>query len=614
MDRQAGLYGKIIDSVNEGIIAIDGNGEIKCYNRKAREIFGISSIQGVGHASGKLEEGDIVVIADNSLGTDDGGLTAEDLRCIGISTSIPRGSAFVAVGILGGEMQGRIAYLENPEGADKLQEQCEIKGHKLRVWIDLMQQTAMIVIDGQSFAYSFLKSIGHMAAVCAETGRIKFYQSAGYTARREDIKSLLQGKAYQAKGEGALEMDVLGRSIFDVHPREFNINIIEFLEAAKGKEIAYSKEVKEINGYLTRCSLILVREEGEAAGAILKVEDITELKNVIEERDNAIAALNAVRSRMKHSEEDAFKEITGQSESIRMVKRLAAKAAESDSTVLLLGESGTGKGLVAECIHKNGKRKKGPFIYVNCAAIPENLLESEFFGYEGGAFTGARKDGKAGLFEAADDGTIFLDEIGDMPPFFQVKLLHVLQSRNIRRVGGIRDIRTDVRIIAATNRDLEAAVADGSFRKDLFYRISVFPIYIPPLRLRREDIFLLIHDLLPKICIRVGCNEKRISGEAIRLLTDKAWSGNVRELENALERAVNMAEGGILLKEHFNLKQERGVNPSYCGVTLSAVLEQAERNAIAEALRISEGNKAEAMKLLDIGKTGFYEKLKKYRL
>jgi transcriptional regulator with PAS, ATPase and Fis domain len=243
------------------------------------------------------------------------------------------------------------------------------------------------------------------------------------------------------------------------------------------------------------------------------------------------------------------------------------------------------------------------------------LIESELFGYEGGAFTGSKREGKKGLFEAADEGTIFLDEIGDMPLFMQAKLLYVLQEKKFNRVGSTDFISVNVKIIAATNKDLESSVREGTFRNDLYYRINVFPILIPPLRHRQEDIFPLILNLLPKICRRTGIREKKISVEVIKELLSYDWPGNVRELENILERAVNITEGDTIFLEHTNIRLLKGKGENEnLAYSLSETIESAEKAAIDKALKISGGNKIKAMELLNISKTSFYDKCKKYNL
>ncbi len=601
----------IIDMVNEGIIAIDCDGTIKSYNKEAKEIFGLTYNQGIGHPSGVIENGDIVIIGDNCFGEDDGGLEIEDLRLFGVGDSeLKKGDAFVATGIVGSHIGSAVIEITKKHYG-KLFLETEMKNYKIKSNIDFANKTIELSVDNQCFSFKYIKALGHMVILGGTTGMVKFYQAKGYTVRREALKEILMGKVFEAKGNSSTAMEVIGRNIFEVHPKETNINIIEFLEAARGKDISYINEVREINGRPTRCTLMQLKSSERIQGALLKVEDITELSNVMKQRDSAIASLNEAENRFKIDE--GFEKIIGQSESIKAVKKLCRKAADTDSTILILGESGTGKGLIAESIHKKSRRRAKPFIYVNCTSIPHELLESEIFGYEGGAFTGARKEGKKGLFEAADGGSIFLDEIGEIPQFIQVKLLHVLQTKSFMRVGSTKEIYADVKIITATNKDLDKAVREGCFRKDLYYRINIFPIYIPPLRLRREDIYPLIHHLLPEICKKIKVSEKFISAEAIKTMIDYEWPGNVRELENILERAVNIADGDTIFPEHLNLNVDIDSSVNNFHVkSLKDALIDAEKIAIENALEATNRNKSEAMRILGIGKTSFYEKLKKY--
>jgi len=607
------MFKTIIDEIGEGIIVIDSEGMIEHYNRKAKEIFGIIFNHGLGHEEGHIETGDIVIIADSALGADDGGLMPEDLLCLGVDPGELRaGYSFITIGNFGGSKDSAILkYSDRKDRKLMLLANDNLLNDRISVSLDPEANIAVISVGDCIYSYKYARSIGHMVVICGKTGSVKFYQAKGYTTRREDVKMLLQGKSFAAKGDMNVELNLDGHSIFDIHPKESNINIVEFLEAAKGKEISYADQVKEINGRLTRCSLIPLKKGDRVKGAMLKVQDISELDNVIRERDYAIASLNEAENKLKL--DDRFAVIIGQSDSINTVRRLARKAAETDSTVLIMGESGTGKGLVAECIHYGSKRSKKPFIYVNCASIPSELIESELFGYEGGAFTGSKREGKKGLFEAADEGTVFLDEIGDMPLFMQAKLLYVLQEKKFNRVGSTDSISVNVKIIAATNKDLEKLVHEGSFRSDLYYRINVFPILIPPLRQRQEDIYPLITSLLPKICRRTGIKEKKISIEVIKELLSYNWPGNVRELENVLERAVNITEGDTILPEHTNIQLLKGrAGEGIISCTLSETVENAEKAAIERAMKIAGGNKNEAMSILNISKTSFYDKIKKY--
>ena len=248
----------------------------------------------------------------------------------------------------------------------------------------------------------------------------------------------------------------------------------------------------------------------------------------------------------------AFEEIIHQSVKLRRVVETAKMVAKGTSTVLLRGESGTGKELFARAIHRESLRAQAPFIPINCAALPDSLLESELFGYEEGSFTGAAKGGKKGLFEQAEHGTIFLDEIGEIPTQIQIRLLRVLQEGMIRRVGGAKELSVDVRIVAATHRNLEEMIQKGEFREDLYYRLNVIPLRIPPLRERSEDIPLIAQHLIRKISGKLGKSEIHLTKESIDLLMSQPWPGNVRQLENILECIINVQDSAELKPQHFH--------------------------------------------------------------
>ncbi len=297
--------------------------------------------------------------------------------------------------------------------------------------------------------------------------------------------------------------------------------------------------------------------------------------------------------------------IVGKSALMQQLFRVMDRVAQADATVLITGESGTGKELVAQAIHRRSARAGKPFVPVNCGAIPEELLESEFFGHEKGAFSGAIRT-KVGRFEIAQGGTIFLDEIGEMSAKLQVKLLRFLQERSFERVGGIRPIEVDVRVIAAANKDLWKAVQEGSFREDLFYRLHVVPIHIPPLRERREDIPLLVEYFLERHCRRRGWEKKRVSPRVIECFLNYPWPGNVRELENLVERLVILSDGGEItegdLPERFRTSRIPRVDSGLLklpeeGLDLKRVLEEIERGFILQALERTAGVKNQAAKL-----------------
>ncbi|MBI5748217.1 MAG: sigma 54-interacting transcriptional regulator [Nitrospinae bacterium] len=333
-----------------------------------------------------------------------------------------------------------------------------------------------------------------------------------------------------------------------------------------------------------------------------------------------------------------FSGIVGESEKIKGVLSLVEKILDDDSTILILGESGTGKELVAKAIHYNSRRADKPLIPVNCGAIPEELLESELFGHEKGSFTGAIRM-RMGKFELADSGTIFLDEIGDMSPALQVKMLRVLQEQEFERVGGMKSLKVDIRVIAATHRNLEKEVESNKFREDLFYRLNVIPISIPPLRERKSDIPILANHFLLKFNRIKNRNIEGFSEEAMKCLSEYHWPGNVRELENIIERTVILKGKGIVRpadlpekvqkwdgKPHIHTEDERlvisdnaaiedtsqpAINISESGINLNQMVEDFENKLILEALKKVEWNKAKAANLLGIKRTTLIEKLKK---
>ena len=314
-------------------------------------------------------------------------------------------------------------------------------------------------------------------------------------------------------------------------------------------------------------------------------------------------------------------QIIGESEPMRKVFEMVRKVADTKSNVLISGESGTGKELIARAIHNNSGRSRLPFVTVNCSAMPEPLLESELFGHMKGAFTGAVSN-KAGLFEVANGGSIFLDEIGETTPTMQVKLLRVIQEREFRRVGGTRDMKVDVRVIAATNKDLEKAIADGSFREDLYYRLDVIPIQLPPLRQRAEDIPLLAQHFLERVARTGGKPALSLSPQATQLLLAHEWKGNVRELENLIERVVAFAAGPQITEADLEGWLHRPtVAPATTptdlppdGVDLEAIINSIEKDLLLKALEKARWVKKKAATLLRLNARSFRYRLEKYAI
>ena len=322
--------------------------------------------------------------------------------------------------------------------------------------------------------------------------------------------------------------------------------------------------------------------------------------------------------RQELDERYGFDRIVGRAPSFRETLTRAAKVAPTETTVLLTGESGTGKELVARAIHHASPRADGPFVAINCAALPETLVESELFGHERGAFTGADKQ-KPGRFELAAGGTLFLDEVAELPPSVQAKLLRVLQEHEFQRVGGTGTLRADVRLITATNRDLARAVEEGEFREDLYYRMNVFQVHLPPLRERGDDILLLANHFVRELGSRIGRGEPGLSRDAQELLRSYRWPGNIRELANAVERALILADGGLLAAAHFGLDGTRGQrleagNGQASEKSLPEGLADVEKRAIRAALEHTKGNKTQAAVILGITRTKLHTRLKRFGL
>ncbi|MGB9920042.1 MAG: sigma-54 interaction domain-containing protein [Moorellales bacterium] len=356
-----------------------------------------------------------------------------------------------------------------------------------------------------------------------------------------------------------------------------------------------------------------VYREGRLLGAVVFFQEVSWALEILDQLKRAQETLAVLSSKIEEigRAPHTFASIIGQNPRFCQAVEMARKAAATDATVLLRGESGTGKDLFAGAIHNASRRAKYPFVQVNCAAIPETLLESEFFGYEKGAFTGATQR-KLGTFELADRGTLFLDEIGDMDLRLQAKLLQVLQSGEFRRIGGTTAIKVDVRVIAATNRNLEELMDKGLFREDLYFRLNVVEITLPPLRDRKEDIPLLIEYLLPRIGRKIGKRVAGISQEALEMLRQYCWPGNVRELENVLERALVMAEEGKPIQpEHILPSRLRAVAGEEI-LPLSELEEMMIRRALSR-FGTSVRGKKEAARALGISLSTLYEKLRRMK-
>ncbi len=386
--------------------------------------------------------------------------------------------------------------------------------------------------------------------------------------------------------------------------------------------IAELGELQKIGNMRVVVSRIPLYRDGKCVGAAGKIDfqDLSQVNRLAHKVEHLQKELEALRKRKGAVGPDvrfSFGDVVALAPASREAKETAVRAAPQDSTVLLLGESGVGKEVFAHAIHAFSTRAAGPFVRVNCSAIQETLFESELFGYEDGAFTGARKGGKQGKFEMADGGTIFLDEIGDMPLAVQAKLLRVLQEREIEKVGSEEVLKVDVRVIAATNQDLRKQAEDGRFRRDLYYRLSVIPIRIPPLRERHEDIPELIRIFWEALRKRHGIYHKALSPEAQKLLERYEWPGNIRELHNVLERALTIVVEPVISDEQVRMIMvgARETHADFClsaDCGLSELVEQTERRALGFALARTNNNRLQAAKLLGISRALLYKKMHAY--
>jgi DNA-binding NtrC family response regulator len=385
---------------------------------------------------------------------------------------------------------------------------------------------------------------------------------------------------------------------------------LEFLHTLKRANAALPVVV------MTAFGTVETAVEAMKAGAsdyVLKPFSLDEMRMVVQKeldvrrlRDENRSLREALQQRYQHPN------IVARSRKMQEVLATVERVAATNSTVLLGGESGVGKDLIARAIHEKSRRAAGPFIKINSTAIPETLLESELFGYEKGAFTGATSS-KAGKFEVADKGTLFLDEIGDIPAATQVKLLRVLQEREFERLGSTRTVKVDVRLVAATNRDLRAALEEGTFREDLYYRLNVVPIDIPPLRDHKEDIPDLVNLFCARFAKESGKPITTVSPTGLKLLMDHYWPGNVRELQNIVERATALASGPIIEAADIHLDESRArpANATAALLPEGMTLEQWEDEMIREALRRANGNKSQAARALGLSRNAFRYRLSK---
>lgn len=405
------------------------------------------------------------------------------------------------------------------------------------------------------------------------------------------------------------KQQIIGETITDFFKKE-DLMVLKVLETEKPVRNIYHRPRNDKHVFVN--SSPVYDSENRLIGAVSVEQDITHIVKLNEKLSATSTRLNELKQKVYHKQlETPFSKLTGRSPAIQRTIQLAVKSAKTNATVLILGESGTGKELCAQAIHETSTRKDQPFVPINCGAIPHALFESELFGYERGAFTGAVKE-KAGKIEMANGGTLFLDEIGELPLDMQVKLLRVLQENVVYRVGGSSGRKVDVRIIAATNRNLDQMIQEETFRSDLFYRLNVIQITMPPLRERLEDIPELVQLFLDELKVEYQLTTPSFTEEAVELLLQYDWPGNIRELRNIIERAVIISEQNeIGMKELLSLfPKSQSMTKKTASLTEEKQLLEKER--IEQVLKQTHGNKSAAAKELAMSRVTLYKKIKKY--
>ena len=601
--------------LGQAMVFVQEDGTIGVCNQSMKEMLGLVFSEGRTHDEGVFKKGDILIIADIEMGSDDK-LTPEDLSAININhNEIHPGDSFVAIGVYkDSRKKTNFKYIRSTGTEKKITVSEKIFECEISASLDLDTHFTTIKVNDDVYSMSCQESIGNIVALDGKDGHVKFFQEYGYDLRGEDIGELLRGHSYQKKnnvkntddssfiGKKA-ESIIYGDDFYDTFHHAFREN-----------DGYISEGIYDINRILMFCSLIRIRKQGPFDGLYLFFQTIESMRNLQIYETSIISELER-RRKLKFPEEirnldlklDGF---VAETSEMAAVKNLAYKASQHKFNVIITGESGTGKSKLARLIHKM-QYNDAPFVEVTCNAIAPSLIESELFGYVSGAFTGAAHGGKTGFFEEANGGTIFLDEIGELPMDIQIKLLDVLQNKRIYRVGSTKPVYVDVRIITATNKNLKEEVRSGNFRQDLYYRINVFPIHIPPLRDRKKDLGNLIQSVLEEACFRYEVPLKSISYEALQTMKNYNWPGNVRELENVIERALTLCDGNIIYREHLILDDE-------CSSTVRATLKEqmkaVEKRIIMDVLERNNGNRKRTMEELDITRSVLYRKLKEYEL
>ena len=506
------------------------------------------------------------------------------------------------------ELLHKLLYIRKPFAPEEIQQITLALVEKWNIEQELFKKQQQIIANHHNFEISHqrletvLNSAADAIGMLDDEGRLLFanqYYQQLFDLTEEQLRQMPPDEL-EARMKARFQKSELSQPGRGTHAENLENMVEEIGDANQSEPKLFYQSITPVSN-----------SHGDFAGNVVSYRDMSKEVEIQQMKAEVL------RLRTELETTYSFGEIVGKSQNMQQMFTLMQRATESDITVLISGESGTGKELVARAIHFSSSRKAGPFVTVNCAAIPETLIESELFGHERGAFTGATTK-RIGKFEHANQGTIFLDEIGDMQLALQAKLLRVLQERQVQRVGGTTSIPVDIRLLTATNQNLEAAVEAGTFRKDLFYRVAAFPILVPLLRERREDIPLLANHFLKKYAEDTQKSIKAISADALRLLMQHEFPGNVRELENIIERAVLLETTGILQPSSLppQISSMISSQPILFSTDSTEILpfEEVERQTLAHALKLMDNNVTKAAQALKIDRSTLYRKLKLYQL
>jgi transcriptional regulator with PAS, ATPase and Fis domain len=574
---------------NKNIVVTDDNYNIIYAGSNITKYLNKDNTANIGYKSSIIEKNDIVILIESNY-DENVDYNKSLLDCIGIKNELKQASRFIVIGsYCNNEVQPIYKYnfehlnintifCGNELLVELNNKRCTVKVNNIIVECDLIQYSNQLIIFNED--------------------GIKYFRDENKQSRLTKISDILK----QIKFNEYIKADYITNK---------NINLQNLINEDIVKKLIYGGDeyFKFHNTYIWLNKKVIHWKEHKCY--IITIEDQQEILESIKLKVKKHDKLEEKNRENKIIYDFTSYKILGHNENMKKVKYLLKKASTTNITIMLLGESGTGKTFMAHEIHKNSKRHNEAFIHVNCASIPYNLIESELFGYSDGAFTGARKGGKKGFFELANNGTIFLDEITEMPIELQGRLLEVIQNKTFYKVGGIEKVNVDVRLIVATNKNLKNLIIENKFREDLYYRINVFPIVLPSLRERMCDFYMIVSTLLPNICNRMEVEPLLLSPDALEKMKLYDWPGNIRELENILEKAVILCEGKFIKPEDIFIDEN---NNKIENKTLKEMKEEYEKNIIIGTLNKFNGEKVKTAKYLGIGRTSLFEKIKKYNI